>query len=332
MESGFFLQRMKKNIRIAYFGTPEFAASQLEAILKAGYEVAVVVTMPDKPAGRGRKIQYSDVKKTALEHDLPLLQPEKLKCPDFLEQLASYQANLFIVVAFRMLPAVVWQMPELGTFNLHASLLPQYRGAAPINFALINGETETGLTTFFLNEEIDKGAVIMREKHPIRPDETAGELHDELMLLGNSLVVETIRKIENGEIETQTQEELAERQILKPAPKITKEFCRVDWSKDCRTVFNHIRGLSPYPAAHTQLQSENGETIDLKIFGSEIEFCRPEIPVGSVVTDNKKYLKIALADGFIHLTNVQQAGKKAMPITDFLRGTPLIGAWKTSFE
>ena len=201
---------MENKIRIAYFGTPEFAASQLEAILAAGYEVAVVVTMPDKPAGRGRKIQYSDVKKTALEHGLPLLQPEKLRDSEFLEQLASYQANLFIVVAFRMLPAVVWQMPELGTFNLHASLLPQYRGAAPINFAIINGETETGLTTFFLNEEIDKGAVIMREKVGIRPDETAGELHDELMRLGNKVVVETIKKIESGQVITQTQETLAE--------------------------------------------------------------------------------------------------------------------------
>ena len=236
---------MKKDIKIAYFGTPEFAASQLEAILKANYEVAVVVTMPDKPAGRGRKIQYSDVKKTALEHNLPLLQPEKLKDPVFLEQLASYQANLFIVVAFRMLPAVVWQMPELGTFNLHASLLPQYRGAAPINFAIINGETQTGLTTFFLNEEIDKGAVIMREKVNIRPNETAGELHDELMLLGNKVVVETIQKIENGEVSAQPQEELTENQPLKPAPKITKEFCRVDWHLDCQTIYNHIRGLSP---------------------------------------------------------------------------------------
>ena len=220
---------MENKIRIAYFGTPEFAASQLEAILAAGYEVAVVVTMPDKPAGRGRKIQYSDVKKTALEHNLPLLQPEKLRDPDFLEALAAYQANLFIVVAFRMLPAMVWQMPELGTFNLHASLLPQYRGAAPINFAIINGETETGLTTFFLNEEIDKGAVIMREKVIIRPDETAGELHDELMLLGNKVVVETIRKIENGQVEAQTQDMLADGQELKPAPKISKEFCNIDW-------------------------------------------------------------------------------------------------------
>ena len=323
---------MKKNIRIAYFGTPEFAASQLEAIIAAGYEVAVVVTMPDKPAGRGRKIQYSDVKKTALEHGLPLLQPEKLKDPDFLQQLASYQANLFIVVAFRMLPSVVWQMPELGTFNLHASLLPQYRGAAPINFAIINGETETGLTTFFLNEEIDKGAVIMREKVGIRPDETAGELHDELMLLGNKVVVETIRKIENGEANAQPQEELIESQQLKPAPKITKEFCDIDWSLDCKTIYNHIRGLSPYPAAHTRLISENGETVELKVFASEIETGKHDFPIGQVVTDNKKHLKVALRDGFIQLTQIQQSGKKAMPIADFLRGKVLDGIWKTVGE
>ena len=323
---------MENKIRIAYFGTPEFAASQLEAILAAGYEVAVVVTMPDKPAGRGRKIQYSDVKKTALEHNLPLLQPEKLRDPDFLEALAAYQANLFIVVAFRMLPAVVWQMPELGTFNLHASLLPQYRGAAPINFAIINGETETGLTTFFLNEEIDKGAVIMREKVHIRPNETAGELHDELMLLGNQVVVDTIKKIEDGNICALLQEELAEGQALKTAPKITKEFCNIDWNLDCQTVFNHIRGLSPYPAAHTRLVSDGGETIEMKVFSAEIENCQHDLPVGSVVTDNKKYLKIALSDGFIQLTQVQQAGKKAMPIDDFLRGTQLDGVWKTAFE
>lgn len=323
---------MESKIRIAYFGTPEFAASQLEAILAAGYEVAVVVTMPDKPAGRGRKIQYSDVKKTAMEHGLPLLQPEKLRDAEFLEQLASYQANLFIVVAFRMLPAVVWQMPELGTFNLHASLLPQYRGAAPINFAIINGETETGLTTFFLNEEIDKGAVIMREKVAIRPDETAGELHDELMLLGNKVVVETIKSIESGTVSAQTQDMLAEGQDLKPAPKISKEFCNIDWSRDCQSVYNHIRGLSPYPAAHTQLVSTEGEVIEMKVYSAQIEPGMPGLPLGSVVTDNKKYLKIALSDGFISLTQVQQAGKKAMPIDDFLRGTQLNGAWKTAFK
>ena len=321
---------MDHKIRIAYFGTPEFAASQLDAILAAGYEVAVVVTMPDKPAGRGRKIQFSDVKKAAMEHGLPLLQPEKLKNPDFLEQLASYHADLFIVVAFRMLPAVVWQMPKLGTFNLHASLLPQYRGAAPINFAIINGETETGLTTFFLNEEIDKGAVIMREKVAIRPDETAGELHDELMLLGNKVIVETIRKIESGDMEALAQETLIEGQELKTAQKITKEFCRIDWHRDMQIVFNHIRGLSPYPAAHTRLLSETGECIELKVFGSELEPCRHELPIGSIVTDNKKYLKVALADGFVHLTTVQQAGKKAMSIAEFLRGTQLQGVWKTA--
>lgn len=323
---------MEKSIKIAYFGTPEFAASQLEAILTAGYEVAVVVTMPDKPAGRGRKIQYSDVKNVALAHGLPLLQPEKLKDEAFLEQLASYHADLFIVVAFRMLPAVVWQMPRLGTFNLHASLLPQYRGAAPINFAIINGETETGLTTFFLNEEIDKGAVIMREKIAIRPDESAGELHDELMALGNTVVVETIQKIESGEVVALPQEELTENQPLKPAPKITKEFCNVDWSQDCQSIYNHIRGLSPYPAAHTRLGSDNGEAIDMKVFSSEMEPCQTQMAVGSVVTDNKKYLKVAVKDGFIHLTMVQQAGKKAMPIADFLRGTMLNGGWRTSNE
>ena len=323
---------MEKNIRIAYFGTPEFAASQLEAILAAGYEVAVVVTMPDKPAGRGRKIQYSDVKNVALAHGLPLLQPEKLRDEAFLEQLASYHADLFIVVAFRMLPAVVWQMPRLGTFNLHASLLPQYRGAAPINFAIINGETETGLTTFFLNEEIDKGAVIMREKVAIRHDESAGELHDELMALGNTVVVETIKKIENGEVVALPQDKMAEGMVLKPAPKITKEFCTVDWRQECQHVYNHIRGLSPYPAAHTRLVSDNGEAIDMKVYSSEMEPCQTQMEVGNIVTDNKKYLKVAVKDGFIHLTMVQQAGKKAMPIADFLRGTVLNGYWKTSNE
>ena len=319
-----------KNIRIVYFGTPEFAASQLEAILAAGFDVAAVVTMPDKPAGRGKKIQFSEVKKTALAHGLPLLQPEKLKDPDFLSQLATYQANLFIVVAFRMLPAVVWKMPKLGTFNLHASLLPQYRGAAPINFALINGETETGLTTFFLNEEIDKGDIIMREKATIRPDETAGELHDELMLLGNRIVVETIKKIGQGCLSTQNQEEFAGNRPLKSAPKITKEFCRINWHQDCLTIFNHIRGLSPYPAAHTQLVSGQGNSIEMKVFASEIEAETPTLPVGTVVTDNKTVLKIMAEDGFVRLTQVQQAGKKSMSVADFLRGTQLLGEWKTA--
>ena len=320
-----------KKLKIIYFGTPEFAASQLEAIIGAGYDVAAVVTMPDKPAGRGRKIQYSEVKKTALEHNLPLLQPEKLKDPDFLEQLASFQANLFIVVAFRMLPAVVWQMPKYGTFNLHASLLPQYRGAAPIQFAIINGETETGLTTFFLNEEIDKGAVIMQEKIAIRNDETAGELHDELMVLGNKVMLETIRKIETGEVNPKAQEELIQGEPLKLAKKITKEFCNIDWSLSGQSIYNHIRGLSPYPAAHTQLHSENGETLELKVYASTFVPCQNMYCIGSVITDNKSFLKIAVRDGHILLTEVQQAGKKRMPIAEFLRGTQFTSIWKAEF-
>lgn len=315
-------------MRIVYFGTPEFAASQLEAILAAGYEVAAVVTAPDKPAGRGKKIQCSEVKKKALEHSLCVLQPEKLKDPAFLETLASFQADLFIVVAFRMLPAAVWKMPPLGTFNLHASLLPQYRGAAPINHAIINGETVTGLTTFFLNEEIDKGEIIMQEKMAISPDETAGELHDALMTLGNKVVVETIQKIESQSFSTVTQETLSQGLILKDAPKIFKDFCYVRWDRDCRSIYNHIRGLSPYPAAHTRLQSEAGETTELKVFAAVMEPCSHSLPCGSVMTDNKSFLKIAARDGFIHLTRLQQAGKQAMDIEAFLRGFRLNGGWK----
>lgn len=315
-------------MRIVYFGTPEFAASQLEAILQAGYEVAAVVTMPDKPAGRGKKIQCSEVKKSALAHQLPILQPEKLKDPNFLQELASFQADLFIVVAFRMLPAAVWKMPRLGTFNLHASLLPQYRGAAPINHAIINGETVTGLTTFFLNEEIDKGAVILQERVAIRPDETAGELHDALMYLGNQMVVETIRRIETNQVQPITQETLAQGAVLKEAPKIFKDFCFIPWDKDCQAIYNLIRGLSPYPAAHTTLRSDTGEVLELKVYASEMELCQPLEPCGTVVTDNKTFLKIAAKDGFIRLTTVQQAGKKAMEIAVFLRGLHLFGAWK----
>lgn len=317
-----------EKLRIVYFGTPEFAASQLEAILAAGYDVAAVVTMPDKPAGRGKKIQFSDVKKTALEHQLPLLQPEKLKNPEFLEELASFNANLFIVVAFRMLPAAVWQMPKYGTFNLHASLLPQYRGAAPINYAIINGETVTGLTTFFLNEEIDKGAVIMRETVAIRPDETAGELHDELMALGNKVVIETIREIESGTVPTQTQEELTAGAKLHDAPKIFKDFCYIDWNKTLIDIYNHIRGLSPYPAAHALLVSDEGESLEMKVYASEMEPCQPSESIGSIITDNKKFLKVAVTDGYLHLTTVQQAGKKSMSIEDFLRGQRFGGNWK----
>ncbi len=320
-----------KKIKIVYFGTPEFAASQLEAVLKAGYEIAAVVTMPDKPAGRGKKIRFSEVKETALRHALPLLQPANLKDPEFLKQLESFQADLFIVVAFRMLPAAVWRMPRLGTFNLHASLLPQYRGAAPINHAIINGETETGLTTFFLNEDIDKGAVILQKKVVIRPDETAGELHDELMRLGNELVVSTIEKIECRTATVTTQDQLSSGVALKEAPKIFKDFCFIDWNCDCTSIYNLVRGLSPYPAAHTRLVSAQSQPIDLKIYACKTESCIHHEATGSVRTDGKTFLKIAVSDGYIYLTVLQQAGKKQMTIEEFLRGFHFDETWKTSF-
>lgn len=318
-------------MKIVYFGTPEFASSQLEAILSAGYEVAAVVTVPDKPAGRGKKLQGSDVKETALKHGLPLLQPVKLKDPDFIEALSSLNADLFIVVAFRMLPEVVWSMPPMGTFNLHASLLPQYRGAAPINHAIINGEKETGLTTFLLDKEIDTGEIIRQEKVRIEDDETAGSLHDKLMLLGNKLVVETIKMIEDRNIHSQSQDSIIQRDDLKlkPAPKIFKEDCRIDWTQDAKSLYNFIRGLSPYPAAHTQFVSNEGETMDIKIFEASLEDkTADDNDLFAVKTDGKSYLKVVLKDHCLRINVIQQAGKKAMHISDFLRGARLNEKWK----
>ena len=318
-------------MKIVYFGTPEIASSQLEAIIAAGYEVAAVVTVPDKPAGRGKKIQSSDVKLTALKYNLPVLQPISLKSPEFIEELSSYNADLFVVVAFRMLPEVVWSMPPMGTFNLHASLLPQYRGAAPINHAIINGEKETGLTTFLLDKEIDTGEIIMQEKVVIEDDETAGTLHDKLMLLGNKLVVETIKIIEEGRVQSQSQEMIIERDNLqlKPAPKIFKEDCKIDWTKDAKSIYNFIRGLSPYPAAHTQFVSENNDTIDIKVFEVVLKENESEDKdLYKIKTDGKSYLDIVLGKNNISIKVIQQAGKKAMPIADFLRGTRLEGDWK----
>ena len=328
----FFLNFANKKImKIVYFGTPEIASSQLEAIISAGYEVAAVVTVPDKPAGRGKKIQSSHVKETALKYGLPIMQPVSLKSPEFIEELSSLNADMFVVVAFRMLPEVVWSMPRLGTFNLHASLLPQYRGAAPINHAIINGEKETGLTTFLLDKEIDTGEIILQEKVVIEEKETAGTLHDKLMILGNKVVVDTIKMIEEGRLHSQSQESIIQRDNiqLKPAPKIFKEDCKIDWTKDAKSVFNFIRGLSPYPAAHTQLVSENGETIDLKIFDVSLED-RPSdtYEMKQVVTDGKSYLKVVLKDSYISINYLQQAGKKAMPVADFLRGARLNGKLK----
>ena len=318
-------------MKIIYFGTPEFASSQLEAIISAGYEVAAVVTVPDKPAGRGKKIQSSDVKLTALKYNLPVMQPVSLKSPDFIEELSSYKADLFVVVAFRMLPEIVWSMPSMGTFNLHASLLPQYRGAAPINHAIINGEKETGLTTFLLDKEIDTGEIIMQEKVVIEENETAGTLHDKLMSLGNKVVVETIKMIEEGKVHSQSQDSIIERDglQLKPAPKIFKEDCKIDWTKDAKSIYDFIRGLSPYPAAHTQLISENNECLDVKIYEVALKENKcDDKGLYKIMTDGKSYLDVMLKDFCISIKVIQQAGKKAMPIADFLRGARLEGDWK----
>ena len=321
-------------MRIIYFGTPEFASSQLEAIISAGYEVVAVVTAPDKPAGRGKKIQSSDVKMTALKYDLPILQPISLKSADFIEELSSYKADLFIVVAFRMLPEAVWSMPPMGTFNLHASLLPQYRGAAPINHALINGEKETGLTSFLLDKEIDTGAILLQKKLEITDDETAGTLHDKLMLLGNEVVVDTIKIIEEGRVNAESQEMIIQRDnlVLKPAPKIFKEDCKIDWSDDAVSIRNFIRGLSPYPAAHTKIVSENNDVIELKIFDVSIEEkVHDDNHLYQLITDGKTYLKVILKDCYVSIKVIQQAGKKQMPISDFLRGARLEGCWSVKF-
>lgn len=317
-------------MRIIYFGTPEFASSQLEAIISAGYEVAAVVTVPDKPAGRGKKIQSSDVKETALKFGLPVLQPVSLKSPQFIEELSSYNADLFVVVAFRMLPEVVWSMPPKGTFNLHASLLPQYRGAAPINHAIINGEKETGLTTFLLDKEIDTGEIIKQEKVVIDDNETAGSLHDKLMLLGNQVVVDTIKMIEEGKVCSLSQEFIIKKENmqLKPAPKIFKEDCKINWCKDAKSIYDFIRGLSPYPAAHTRLISEQGDAIDVKIYEVEIDKETSNDELYSVVTDGKSYLKVVLNEASISIKTIQQAGKKSMSIADFLRGARMCGKWK----
>ena len=317
-------------MKIIYFGTPEIAASQLEAILAAGYEVPVVVTTPDRPAGRGKQMHSSEVKECALKHGLPVLQPEKLKDEAFVEQLRSYNADLFVVVAFRMLPEVIWSMPPKGTINLHASLLPQYRGAAPINHAIINGEKETGLTTFILDKEIDTGAMIMQEKVAITDTMTAGELHDELMRLGNEVIVKTIKMIEEGKVNAQSQNAVIEKEnlTLKPAPKIFKEDCYINWHKSGKEIYDFVRGLSPYPAAHAKIQNPEGEILDLKIFKTELASkSGGDDSVFRIKSDQKSYLEVVLKDFCIRILELQQPGKKAMPIAEFLRGTRVSEDW-----
>lgn len=314
----------KKDLRIVYMGTPDFAVESLKALVEGGYNVVGVITMPDKPAGRGHKIQYSPVKQYALEVGLPLLQPEKLKDETFLADLKAWNADLQIVVAFRMLPEIVWNMPRLGTFNLHASLLPQYRGAAPINWAVINGDTETGITTFFLTHEIDTGRIIKQEKVAIEESDNAGIVHDKLMELGARLVVETVDAILDGSIESVEQSNFySDESVLKAAPKIFKETCLLDWGLLPKQVYDFVRGLSPYPAAWTELLYPDGKIVSTKVFEVAYRNEHHELASGTIVTDGKNYVDVAVNGGFVSLLEIQQAGKKRMGVKDFLRGFPL---------
>jgi methionyl-tRNA formyltransferase len=315
----------KKDLRIVYMGTPDFAVESLRVLVENDYNVVGVITMPDKPAGRGYKIQFSPVKQYALEKGLPLLQPEKLKDTVFLEELKALNADLQIVVAFRMLPEVVWNMPRFGTFNLHASLLPQYRGAAPINWAVINGDTETGVTTFFLTHEIDTGNIILQDKVAIGESETAGDIHDKLMVTGSRLVQKTVDMIIDENVSSMPQPEVT---ILKSAPKIFKETCKIDWNQNASTVYNFIRGLAPYPAAWSFLKTDNGDELNVKIFETEKELTTHTFTCGSIVIESPKQVKVAVIDGFIRLKSIQVAGKKRMSVEDFLRGNKLTEAYK----
>ena len=305
-----------KDLRIVFMGTPEFAVASLDALVNAGCNIVGVITAPDKPAGRGMQLQQSAVKKYAVEKNLNIFQPEKLKNPEFIDDLKSLKADVQVVVAFRMLPEIVWNMPPLGTINVHASLLPQYRGAAPINWAIINGEKETGITTFKLQQEIDTGNILLQEKIAISENETAGELHDALKELGASLIVKTIRAIAEGDIEELPQLTTHNSPFtIHHAPKLTTETCKIDWNKNAEAIFNLIRGLSPYPTAFTQLDEKI-----FKIYLAEKEIKPHQHAPGSVHSDGKSYLKFACTNGFINCTDIQLQGKKRMPVEDFLRG------------
>ncbi|MBQ6962237.1 MAG: methionyl-tRNA formyltransferase [Paludibacteraceae bacterium] len=306
-----------KDIRIVFMGTPEFAVGSLKALVEGGYNVVGVVTMPDKPAGRGHKIQYSAVKQYALEKGLKLMQPEKLKDEAFISELKALNADLQIVVAFRMLPEIVWSMPPMGTFNLHGSLLPQYRGAAPINWAIINGDKETGVTTFMLKHEIDTGNIILQEKTPIVPEDNIGTVYDRLMEIGAGLVVKTVDLIAEGNVKTLPQESSEE---LRPAPKIFKETCRLDFSKKAEQLHNLVRGLSPYPAAWMELENESGERRNLKVYETEAEVASHQEKPGTIISDGKKTLKVSCADGYLKLKSVQLSGKRRMTVQEMLCG------------
>ncbi|WP_026898676.1 methionyl-tRNA formyltransferase [Daejeonella oryzae] len=301
-------------MRIIFMGTPDFAVSSLDALVKEGFNIVAVITAPDKPSGRGQKVNESAVKQYAVQNQLRVLQPQKLKDPEFISELKSLNADLQVVVAFRMLPEIVWNMPAKGTINLHASLLPQYRGAAPINWALINGEKYTGVTTFFLKHEIDTGDILFSEKVAIAEDETAGDLHDKLMNTGAELLVKTVKAIESANY-TEIPQDNFPKENLKHAPKLFKEDCLIDWNLPALNVYNRIRGLSPYPTAYTHIL---GKT--LKIFKADLEIAEHDLNPGTFQTDGKTFLKFACPDGLISLQDLQLEGKKRMKIEDFLRG------------
>lgn len=311
----------KKDLRIVYMGTPEFAVESLKRLVEGGYNIVGVITMPDKPMGRhGSVLQPSPVKQYAVSQGLKVLQPEKLKDEQFLAELRELKADLQIVVAFRMLPEVVWNMPPMGTFNLHASLLPQYRGAAPINWAVINGDTETGITTFFLKHEIDTGEIIDQVRVPIADTDNVEIVYNRLMMLGGDLVLKTVDAILDGNVKTTPQEELAQIEELRPAPKIFKETCRIDWTQGVKKVYDFVRGLPPYPAAWTELHQGEQAPVMLKIFETEKQYCSHNYQPGSIDTDKKTYFRIATTDGYLNIRSLQLAGKKRMEVTDFLRG------------
>ncbi|RUT77974.1 methionyl-tRNA formyltransferase [Ancylomarina longa] len=303
-------------------GTPDFAVAPLEALINAGCNVVGVVTNPDKPAGRGQKLKEAAVKKFAVQKELPILQPEKFRNEEFLNALRELKADIQVVVAFKMLPEMVWNMPKYGTLNLHASLLPQYRGAAPINWAIINGDKETGVSTFLLQHEIDTGNILFQEKIDIAENDNVEIIHDKLMNVGANLVVKTIQAIECGDYKQIPQENYnSNSEVLKSAPKIFKEDCKIDWSKDIANIHNLIRGLSPYPAAWTELlPNDEGKKIGLKIFSSRKEPNQHSEKIGTLITDGKSYLKVAVKGGFLNITELQQSGKKRMKTEDFLRG------------
>jgi methionyl-tRNA formyltransferase len=318
-----------KQVRIVFMGTPDFAVESLKALVENGYNVVGVITAPDKPAGRGQQISESAVKKYAAQQNLRVLQPEKLKNPDFIAELERLKADLQIVVAFRMLPEIVWSMPPMGTFNLHGSLLPQYRGAAPLNWAIINGEKETGVTTFLLSHEIDTGKIIFQEKIEIGDNDNVGTIHDLLMIVGAGLVLKTVDELAKGNVVAVDQEQfIQEAEPVKHAPKIFKDDCRIDWSNDMETVRNRVRGLSPYPAAWTEFaHKEKSEVLTAKIFAVSRDYSLPAAP-GTLLTDGKKYLKIACPDGWLSITDIQLSGKKRMKIDELLRGFHDFDNWQ----